>query len=125
MIWSEAMPSSFTAFRAMLPCGRSKSVIFNEHQRSVARRWGITPDGAGQGDSYLSRQTALANSARSSAYIATRRNFHFGTSRSAVARSVKWSLCNAGANFNRLFTRSRHRHAVDDRGLFAVDLQSD
>src|SRR5205823_12455140 len=54
---------------------QSKSVIFNEYQRGVARRRGIAPDGKGQGNASLSRATALGNSVRSSARIATRRNF--------------------------------------------------
>jgi len=59
---------------------QSKSVIFNEYQRGGARRRGIAPDGKGQGNVSLSRATALGNSVRSSARIATRRNFRLSTS---------------------------------------------
>src|SRR2546430_5031481 len=139
MIWPEAMPSSFTDLKTMLSCGRSKSVIFNEYQRGVARRRRITPNGAGQGNFYLWWQTALATSTESLAGIATERTLPFGANRPSVAAigrairprrtavtwSVERSLSNADPNSNRSFARSRHRHAVYDRGTFAFALQFD
>jgi len=71
----------------------------------------------------LSGLSATLPRTKRSAMAAIGRTIRFR--RTAVARPIKWSLCNAATNSNQSFARSRGRHAVDDRELFAFALQSD